>query len=177
MVGNFQVVSHEKVALIVRGQLRCGALHLRPEKEVLEGSITFLWSESRLEESSTWCSTRVFNKVSVKATCWQPGLNCRHGGSLIGNPVGIITSLDLDLKPSSHKLPWLFKLQHYFFSQSTFAFGKSRKTKGNPGKSFYVCTVGSFLSPRRGIIFRKRYKHIWFLTISALEILEFSNIH
>ena len=94
---------------------------------------------------------RVFNKVSVKATCWQPGLNCRHGGSLIGNPVGIITSLDLDLKPSSHKLPWLFKLQHYFFSQSTFAFGKSRKTKENPGKSFYVCTVGSFLSPKIAI--------------------------
>ena len=78
---------------------------LRPEKE---GSsqrnlvASLLWSTSRLEESSP----RVFNKVSVKATCWQPGLNCRHGRSLIGNPVGIITSLDLDLKPSSHKLLW-----------------------------------------------------------------------
>ena len=103
MVGNFQVVSHEKVALIVRGQLRCGALHLRPEKEVLE--VASLFYDPNHDWKNQAHDARVFNKVSVKATCWQPGLNCRHGGSLIGNPAGIITSLDLDLKPSSHKLP------------------------------------------------------------------------
>ena len=82
--------------------------------------------------------------MSVKATCWQPGLNCRHGGSLIGNPVGIITSLDLDLKPSSHKLPWLFKpsasQKHYFFHRHLRL--EKPGNQGKPRKSFYVCTVG-----------------------------------